>query len=84
MAEWLHDSYGYDDATTDELIEKLSGEEKEMIKAMRTSVIKQDSASFQKVNHHYTKLKDIFREITPALDETPAWTLRFRESFKMG
>ncbi|HAC34399.1 MAG TPA: hypothetical protein DCF45_07770 [Gammaproteobacteria bacterium] len=82
MAEWLRDCYGYDDAASDELIQKLSGEEKMMFKAMRTSVIKQDSASFQKVNHHYTKLKDIFREITPALDENAGLDPALVEEFE--
>ena len=53
-----------------------------MFKAMRTSVIKQDSASFQKVNHHYTKLKDIFREITPALDENAGLDPALVEEFE--
>ncbi len=82
MAVWLRESYGYDDVASDELIEKLSGEEKKMFKAMRTSVIKRDSASFQKVNQHYAKVKDIFREITPVLDENPGLDPALVEEFE--
>ena len=71
MSEWLSESYGFDEANSQEIIQKLTAQEKMFFQALRTSIIEQNSESFQKVTRHYSRLKDIFTSIKPEIESTP-------------
>lgn len=71
MSEWLSESYGLDEDASQEIITKLTNQEKVFFQALRTSVIQQNSESFQKVTRHYDRLKDIFTGIKPEIESTP-------------
>ena len=71
MSEWLSGSYGLDEGASQEIITKLTDQEKVFFQALRTSVIQQNSESFQKVTRHYDRLKDIFTGIKPEKESTP-------------
>ena len=71
MSEWLSESYGLDEDASQEIITKLTNQEKVFFQALRTSVIQQNSESFQKVTRHYDRLKDIFTGIKPEKESTP-------------
>ena len=71
MGEWLSESYGLDESSSEEIIRKLTNQEKVFFQALRTSVIQQNNESFQKVTRHYDRLKDIFTGIKPEIESSP-------------
>ena len=81
MSEWLCESYGLDEANSQEFIQRLTAQEKMFFQALRTSIIDQKSESFQKVTRHYSRLKDIFTSIKPEIESAPEIDPEILEQF---
>ena len=82
MSEWLSESYGLDEDSTQAIIQKLTDQEKVLFQALRASVIEQNSESFQKVTRHYGRLRDIFTSIKPELESTSEIDPEILEQFE--